>query len=132
MSTRYAQREFAQTFPAIVHLETAQRVVFARIQLACCKLDVEIGTSPCPVGHHSALNLRHQPAQHRIIVTEHNRAIKGDAAHKIKKSSLYVPHVAIAVHVLAVNVGHYSQDGGELQERTIALIGFRHQVLRPA
>ena len=132
VSTRYAQREFAQTFPAIVHLETAQRVVFARIQLACCKLDVEIGTSPCPVGHHSALNLRHQPAQHRIIVTEHNRAIKGDAAHKIKKSSLYVPHVAIAVHVLAVNVGHYSQDGGELQERTIALIGFRHQVLRPA
>src|SRR5207245_1168110 len=81
-------------------------------------------------GHHSSLHLRHQPAQHRIIVTEHNRAIKGDAAHKIKKGSLHVPHVAIAVHVLAVNVGHYSKDGGEIQERAVALIGFRHQVLR--
>ena len=39
-------------------------------------------------------------------------------------------HVAVAIHVLAINVGHNRKNRRELQERSVAFIGLSNQILR--
>ena len=51
---------------------------------------------------------------------------------KSRKALLDIGHVAIAVHVLTVEIGDDGEDGRELEEGAVALIGFGDQVLRVA
>ena len=85
-----------------------------------------------PVSHHSARHPRQQSAQRFVVVASHHRAVEGHAVHELDEGALDVLHVAIAVHVLAIDVGHHRQNGRELEERAVALVGFGNQVLRGA
>ena len=51
---------------------------------------------------------------------------------KARKALLDVGHVAVAVHVLAVEVGDDGEDGRELEEGAVAFVGFGDEVLRGA
>ena len=92
--------------------------------------DSKIRPALRPIGHSPSLNVRQQPPQQRIVVAGNDHSIEGHAVHELEKSFFYVPHVAVAVHVLAIDVGHDRQDRRQLQERTITLVGLSHQVLR--
>ena len=77
---------------------------------------MEIGTATGAVRHYPASHLRHQTTQERIIIAQHDCAVKGDAVHEFEESAFHVPHIAVAIHVLTVDVGHHRKDGRELQE----------------
>ena len=91
---------------------------------------MKVGTAPRAVGDSAALNLREHAAQHGIIVADHNHAVERHAIHEIQKRPLHIAHVAIAVHVFAIDVGDDRENGRKLEERAVALIGFGHQILR--
>src|SRR5947208_16243928 len=94
------------------------------------RLDQKIRVTAGAVGNRAALDLRKHAAQNRIVITNDCNSIKGYAIDKLKEGSFYVAHVAVAIHVFAVNIGNYREDRREPQERPVALIGFGDQILR--
>ena len=50
----------------------------------------------------------------------------------VEEGLLDVGHVAVAVHVLAVEIGDHGEDGRELEEGAVALVGLGDQILRAA
>ena len=78
------------------------------------------------------MHARQQGAESVIVVAGDHHAVKRHAVHELDEGALDVVHVAIAVHVLAVDVGDHREDGRELEERAVAFVGFGDQVLRLA
>src|SRR5207249_9517872 len=124
-----AQPELSQVGSTVDHVETADRVVLLVIESALLHLDAKIRASPRTVRHHPARNLRQHAAQNWIVVAEHDHPVKRHSIHEVQKSPLHVSHVAIAIHVFAVDVGHNRQDRRELQKRPVTLVGLRDHVL---
>ena len=78
------------------------------------------------------MGARQDRGQLRIVDAGRHRAVERHLVHEVEKGALHVVHVAVAVHVLAIEVGHDRQDGRELEKRAVALVGFGDQILRPA
>ena len=53
-------------------------------------------------------------------------AVERDSVNEVEIGLVDVGHVAVAVHVLAVEIGDDGEDGRELEEGSVALIGFGH------
>ena len=66
------------------------------------------------VSHRSAPNLRKHPAQKRIVIADHHHAVKRNTIHEIQKCLLHLAHVAIAVHVLAIDICDHGKNRGQL------------------
>ncbi len=93
---------------------------------------MKIRASPRSVAHRPPPNLRKQAAQLRIVITDHNRAVERNPVHEFQKSPLHLAHVAVAIHVLPVDVGDHRKHGRQFQERAVALIGLDYHVFRVA
>ena len=75
---------------------------------------------------------RQQPPQRQVIIAGNNHAIKRNALHEFEKRPANVAHVAIAVHVLAVNVRDHRKNRRKLQKRPVAFVRLGNQILRLA
>src|ERR1700733_14606874 len=106
----------------------AGRPVFTWVKYALPWLDVKVRAASRTVSDGAALNLRKHAAQNWIIVANHHHAVKRNAIHEVEKSAFDVAHVAIAVHVLAINICDHGENGRELEKRTIALIGLCYKI----
>ena len=65
----------------------------------------------------------------RIVEAGRDSAVERHLVHEGEEGLLDVGHVAIAVHVLAVEIGDDGEDGRELEKGAIALVGLSHQIL---
>jgi len=65
-------------------------------------------------------------------MAEHGHAVKRHAVNEVYEGLFDVGHVAVAIHVLAINVGDHGKNGRELEERAVTLVGFGNQILRLA
>ena len=116
--SRYMQGKLAQIFLAITHAKAAQWLALnsqARGR-TIFQLDQKIRPTLSPIGHRAALHLRQQSPQQRIIVARHYHSVKRHAIHELQKCFLHIPHVAVAIHVLAVDVGHNGENRRKLQK----------------
>ena len=68
----------------------------------------------------------------RIVDAGGDRAVEGHLVHESEKGVLDIFHVAVAVHVFAVEIGNDGENGRELEERAVAFVGLGHKVLRGA
>ena len=59
-----------------------------------------------------------------------DETVKRHALHEVEEGAADVAHVAVAIHVLAVNVGDDRDNRGQLQKRAIALVGLGDEILR--
>lgn len=90
----------------------------------------EVCLSVFSVSVDPTLDARQHRAKALIVHTRRGRSIEGHAIHEFDKSSVYVFHVAVAIHVLAIQVCNDAQHGGEFQKGAVALVGFDDEVLR--
>ena len=70
--------------------------------------------------------------EQRIVDAGGDRAVERHAVHEVEKGALHVGHVAVAVHVLAIEIGDDGEDGRELEKGAVALVGLGNQILRGA
>ena len=91
---------------------------------------MEVGTAARAIGDGAALNLREHAAQQGIVVADHDHSVEGDVIHKIQESAFDVAHVAIAVHVFAIDVGDDGENWRELEKRAVTLVGLGDEILR--
>src|ERR1035441_7051437 len=134
MLSGHAQGEFAEIFffPIFLFIcnpKTAEWRLIARA-MGLLKLYQEIGSFAGSVGRHAAMHARKQAFENGIVVAAYDQAVEGHAFHKFKEGAVHVAHIAIAVHVLAVNVGDDRDNRRKLQKGAVALVRLRDQVLR--
>src|SRR5579863_9841465 len=103
--------------------------VFSGTEHALTGFDMKVRPASRAVGDSPALNLRKHAAQYWIIVANYHHPIKRNAIHEVQKCALHIAHVAIAVHVLAIDICDHGQNGRKLEKGTVALIGLGHQIL---
>jgi hypothetical protein len=96
------------------------------------KLQPEVGLGGNSVGEDAAAGTGQNRLEQRIVDAGGHRAVKRHLIHEGQKGALHVGHVVVAVHVLAVEIGDHGEDGRELEEGAVALVGLGHQVLRRA
>ncbi len=110
----------AQRFAAVLHGEVRVTLVVG-CAVDGAGLDAKVGGEP-----------RHEAAKLIVVIAQDEHSVERNAVHEIHERLLHVRHVAIAIHVLAIDVGHHGENGRELQERAVTLVGLRDQVLRLA
>ena len=93
--------------------------------------DLKIRSLPRAIAHHAALQFRQNAAQHGIVVAGHDNSVERHAIHEFEEGAFDVLQVAIAIHVLAVDVGDDRNDRRELQKRAVTLVGLGDEILRP-
>ena len=106
MLTRHAQVKLPQLSPTIGHYKSAQHERTFSNTVAAQVADVEVGVISPPVGHRAPGDRRQQPPQLIIVVAGHHHAIKRQTIHEFQKCLMDVVHIAIAVQVFTVDVGH--------------------------
>ena len=84
------------------------------------------------IGEYATARAREQCSQKRIVQTGRSRSIERHAIHKIEKGPLHILHIAIAIHVLAVQIGHDRENGRQLQKRAIAFVRLGDQIFGAA
>src|SRR6266576_1367801 len=126
----HMQHEFAEILTAVAHRDVTQRAMFARLGYDRTRLDEEVGSATSAISHHPTLHLGQQFAQDRVVVAGNDHAIEGNPVHEIEEGLFDVTHVAVAVHMLAVNVGDDGENWRKLQKGAIAFVGFGDEVLR--
>ena len=119
-----------------VHLEERERAWLPRrlrrIQNGIEDFKSEIRLRGQAVSKYAPPHARQNAFEQRIVDAGRHGAVKRDAVHEIQERALHVGHVVIAIHVLAIEIGHHGQDRRELEERAVALVGLGHEILRGA
>src|SRR6185312_6501981 len=105
-------------------MERRNRPVLRRVKASLAVLDPKIRAAARAIAHDATLYLGKNPPQHGIVITGYDHSIKRNAVHKVKEGALDIIHVAVAIHMLAVNIGDDRKYGREFQERPVALVGF--------
>ena len=134
------QRERPQHQPAVIHFKQpmSHRAGCPTSRLNVIRrpphpgLQAKIRAADSPYVYTLPVDAIKHAAQQRIVHTRRGRAIERHAVHELDERSLDVRHIAVAVHVFAIEVGHHRQHRRQLQKRAVALVGFGHQVLRRA
>ncbi len=124
--------EFAERLPAILHTEAADGALVSVRRHSLRAGQAEVGIWTRAIGHDSTAQLRQKRPQAVIVVAGNGHPIERHPVHEFDEGVLHVGHVAIAVHVLAVDVGDDGKDGRKLEKRAIALVGLGDQVVRLA
>ena len=120
------ERERAENQPAVVHLELPVTVAGGGFFL---QLQAEVGACRFAVGVDAAVDSVEHTAQQRVVEAGGGSAVEGYAVHEFDERAFDVGHVAVAVHVLAVEVGDDGEDGRELEEAAVGFVGFGDEVL---
>ena len=116
--------EGAEEQAAIVDLEAGVAVGGFREELYA-----EVGLGIGSVGVDLAAGAGEKRGEERVVEAGGGGAVEGQAVHELEEGVFDVGHVAVAVHVLAVEVSDDAEDGRELEEGTVALVCLGHQVL---
>ena len=91
-----------------------------------------VGLRRDAIREHAPVRAGQNRSQLRIVDAGGDRAIERHLVHEGQEGALHIVHVAVAVHVFAVEIGDHGEDGRELEEGAVALVGLRNQVLRGA
>lgn len=130
------QFKWAEHFFGGVHLESriAATVWSARsgVEHGVHHFHAKIGFGRDAIGKDSAARAGKDGAELRIVDAGRYRAVERHAVHEFEEGAFHIFHVAVAVHVFAVEVGDDGADGRELEERAVALVGFSNQEMRAA
>ena len=91
----------------------------------------EIGFSfgRSPVGNHPPMQARDDGAYVGVIRAQDGRTVERHLVQKSDERLLQVFQAGVAVHVLAVDVGHHRDHRRQQQEAAVALVGFHHNQL---
>ncbi len=92
-------------------------------------VDAEIGILARPIRHLPTVQLGKQRAQGLVVVAQNHHSIERHPIHELEERPLDVLHVAIAVHVLAINVRHHGQNRRQLKKGPVALVRLGNQVV---
>ncbi len=68
------------------------------------------------VGKDAPMHARQNRCKRRVVDAGRNSAVKRDLVHESEKGMLHVVHVAVAVHVLTIEVCHHGKNRRQLQE----------------
>ena len=123
MTSRHAQPHRAQPLPDPPDLE--DRLESLDAQLA--RLPVGVGRGA--VGDEALVHVRQQAAHVHVVHAEHREPVEGHALDELQIRRAHLLHVAEVIEVLRIDVGHDRDDGGEEEERAVALVGLGDQVL---
>src|SRR5699024_7631479 len=74
------------------------------------------------ISNSTALYVRYDAANIRVIQAERNDPVKGDFIGKFDKCLLYIFQVYIDIQMLGFNISDHSQRGAQPQERAVKLI----------
>ena len=113
---RHVEEKFPQVLPAIQNMKTAGGLAFAGIERGATQFDLEVGTASRAIGDGAAADNLQHAAQHGIVIANHYHAVERNAIHEVEEGAFHIAHVAIAVHVFAVNVGDDRKDRRKLKE----------------
>src|SRR5271165_3374153 len=91
-----------------------------------------VGAGVGSVGEDFSADAGQDGGKLRIVEAGHAGSVKGHAVHEVDEGILHVGHVAVTIHVLAVEVGDDGENGRQLQEGAVALVRLRDKVLRLA
>src|SRR5882724_215164 len=120
MRAGYDHLKFAQRLAAIIHGEAADGPssgILAMLEARGLRVaDTEVGALARAIRNRAAPDARQKIAHTLIVVTDHGHAVKRQPVKKIDEGLLDVVHVTIRVHMLAVDVGHHSDDGRKFQK----------------
>lgn len=89
----------------------------------------EVGVLAGAVGDKASTDAGQDRREQRVVETGGDGAVEGHLVHELDEAVFHVGHVAVAVHVLAVEVGDDGEDGGEFKEAAVALVGFGDEVV---
>ena len=89
-----------------------------------------IGMRRHAIGKHPPLHARQQRGELWIVDACRARAIKRNPLHEFEEGGFHVFHVAVAIHVFAIEIGDHGENGRKLEKGAVALIGLGNQVLR--
>ena len=64
-----------------------------------------------------------------VVEAGDNGTVEGNLVHEGDECVFNVGHIAVAVHVFAVEIGDNGEDGRKLEEGAIALIGLGDKIL---
>src|SRR5271170_5799415 len=80
-----------------------------------------VGAGIGSVGEDLSANAHQDGGKLRIVEAGDAGAVKGHAIQELDEGILHVGHVAVAIHVLAIEVSDYCENGRQLQEGAVAL-----------
>src|SRR6516165_166229 len=123
------QVEFAQVATAVINLEGAGKYSILTDSPTHSR-DQEIRAVACSVGHHKPAHVGQDASQLVVVIAGYDHPVKGDLIEELDERLLNVGHVAIAVQVLAVDVGDDRENRPQLEKRSVAFVGFRDEILR--
>ena len=102
----------------------------ARLRLQELKAIVRFGSDA--IGEDAAMHPRKHRSKLRVIEARGDRSIERHLIHEREKGLLDIGHVAVAIHMLAIEIGHDGENRRQLEKRAIALVGLGHQELARA
>jgi hypothetical protein len=85
-----------------------------------------------PIGKQRSVDPRQNRGNRLVIRAGHDAAVKRHFVREVDKRLLQLGEASVTLHVLAVDVRHDGNRRIEHQERAIAFIRFRNQVLAAA
>src|SRR5690348_13658907 len=109
-------------------MEAAQRKPFPIARSEALIRDAKVHIVMGAIGEYAAAHLRKQLAQVLVVGTGDNDSVERHQIHERYEGLLHVAKIAVAVHVLAIDVGNDLNDWGEPKERAIAFVGLGDQV----
>jgi len=126
----FAERLIFALVIFVLDLKAAERPIFFPTRFRGDDLHSEIRFRAGAIGRDTTLYTWQQRAEGSIVSAGNDHAIKRHAIHELDEGLFHILHVAIAIHVLAVDVGDDGKNWGQLEERPVALVGFGDEVLR--
>src|SRR5262249_12441547 len=104
VGTGYVEHEFPQVFRPITDAEVGQRAMLARLRFDGTRPDEEVGPAARTVGQDATLHLRQKLAQDRVVIAGDDHAVERDTIHEFQERLADIAHVAVTVHVFAVDI----------------------------
>jgi len=93
------------------------------------KFKTVVGFGGFAIGVNAAMGTGQDGFELGVVNAGGDGAVEGHFVHEVEVGALDVGHVAVAIHVFAVEVGDDGEDGGEFEEGAVAFIGFGDEVL---
>jgi hypothetical protein len=116
-----------QAVGAAHHVEVGAQAVAAHV------LRVQVGTRRETVTHHRAVDPGEDGAHVRIVHAQHRQAVERQVVQERDEARLELLEVAVVrAEMIVVDVGDDGDHRVQVQERRVALVGLRHQVLAGA
>ena len=91
--------------------------------------DPQVGLRAGAVGDHAAIDARQNLLDVFVVQAQDRRAIERNRFDELDERPADLFEIRVVIQMLAVDVGDDRQNRRELQERSVALVAFDHQVI---